>query len=608
MRTRPGLPPGRAMPAPAATRNVPQNTRTPSVDTRARLYAVLSTLALAATALVVRAVDLQIVRKEFYQDQGDQRFLRERVIPVSRGMITDRNGEPLAVSTPVESIWAQPGEVLEHRERLPELARVLGVDAGVLEQRLAERADKEFVYLRRHLAPDQAAQILALDVPGVNAQREFRRYYPSGEVMAHILGFSNIDDRGQEGLELAFDEWLAGKPGLKRVIQNRRGEVVEDVELVRESQPGRDLRLTIDRRIQYLAYRELKAAMVENRAASGSMVILDVATGEILAMVNWPSYNPNARAAVDASVRRNRAVTDVFEPGSVIKSLTVAAGIESGKVAYDTLFDTKPMLVGNHIVRDIHDYGVVDMTRMLTKSSNVAAARIAAQLTNEHLYDVFHRFGLGEATGCGFPGESPGVLTAPNGWGALEKATLSFGYGLSVTALQLAQAYAALGNGGRLQPPTFVYGARSPDRAVLDPDIARRIVGMLETVIAPGGTGTRAAVPNFTVAGKTGTSRKSVAGGYEKRYVSVFAGVVPASRPRLAAVVVIHDPQAGQYYGGAVAAPVFGRVMPGALRLLNVAPDRVDLLEASARTLPEDVVAAAAAPAPDAEFAEGVAP
>ncbi len=556
-----------------------KNRPIPVTNTRARLYTVLATLALGATALVVRAVDLQVVRKDFYQDQGDQRFLRERLIPVSRGMIVDRNGEPLAVSTPVESIWAQPQELLAHRERLPELARALGVEPELLEQRVAQRADREFVYLRRHLAPDQAASILALGVPGVNAQREFRRYYPGGEVFAHLLGFTDIDDRGQEGLELAFDEWLAGAPGSKRVIQDRRGAIVEDVEMLREPVAGRELRLSIDRRVQYLAYRELKTAMLENHAESGSMVVLDVESGEILAMVNWPSYNPNQRGSGDTAARRNRAVTDVFEPGSVIKAFTVAAGLESGRYKPDTIIDTHPgtLPVGNHLVRDIRDFGVIDVTRLLTRSSNVASAKIAATLDDAHFYDMFHRFGFGAPTGCGFPGESPGVLPEPGGWGEVEKATLSYGYGLSVTPLQLAVAYGALASQGRLRAPTFVAGAETSVSAVLDPEIAATLTRMLETVVdTPEGGGKKAAVPNFSVAGKTGTSRKAVAGGYQRRYISSFAGVVPASRPRLAGVVVINDPRGTDYYGGLVAAPVFGRVMPGALRLLNVTPDRVE--------------------------------
>jgi cell division protein FtsI (penicillin-binding protein 3) len=578
----------------------------PEVNARARLLSVLAVLCLGATALVVRAIDLQIVRKDFYQDQGDQRFLRDKVIPVSRGMIVDRNGEALAVSTPVESIWAQPAELLAQRERLPELARALGVDVESLAQRLAQRGDKEFVYLRRHLSPDVAADIMALDIPGVNVQREFRRYYPAGEMFAHVLGFTNIDDRGQEGLELAFDEWLAGTPGMKRVIQNRRGDVVENVELLAEPQPGQDLRLSIDRRLQYLAYRALKSAMTEHHAASGSVVMLDVRTGEILAMANWPSYNPNARGAGHVDARRNRAVTDVIEPGSVMKAFTVAAALESGKFKPDTVIDTTPgtFLVVNHLVRDTRNYGAITVTRLLTKSSNVAAAKIALQLPNDHLYDVLHRFGFGESTGSGFPGESPAVLPAARGWGTLEKATISYGYGLSVTPLQLAQAYAALANGGRLRAPTFVAGAQTPDAAVLDPALARQIVDMLETVTQGDGGGIRAAVPNYRVAGKTGTSRKATTGGYESRYVSVFAGMVPASNPRLAAVVVVNDPRGDEYYGGLVAAPVFSELMSGALRLLDVPPDNLQVLDAS--TLP-------LAPAPesidgDSPFAEGVQP
>jgi cell division protein FtsI (penicillin-binding protein 3) len=587
-------------------RHAPPRVQAVAVNTKARLSVLAMLLALGSTALVVRAVDLQIVRKDFYQDQGDQRFLRDKPIPVSRGTIVDRHGEALAVSTPVASIWAQPAEVLAHRGRLPELARALGTDAEALEQRLAQRADREFVYLRRHLSPDAAAAILALEVPGVNQQREFRRYYPAGEMTAHLLGATDIDDRGQEGLELAFDEWLAGKPGLKRVIQNRRGEVVENVELIREPVPGRELRLSIDRRLQYLAYRELKAAMHEHGAQSGSVVILDVPTGEVLAMVNWPSYNPNARSGGDAAQRRNRAVTDVFEPGSVVKAFTVAAALESGRFTVRSLIDTTPgtLQVANHLVRDISNAGVVDMTRLLVKSSNVGAAKIAAQLTNDHLYDILHRFGFGEATGSGFPGESPGVLPPAKSWGVLEKATLSYGYGLSVTPLQLTQAYAALANGGRLRRPTFVAGTSSPDAAVLDPAIAHSVVTMLESVVAIG-SGAKAAVPNYRVAGKTGTSRKAVPGGYQSRYVSVFAGVVPASRPRLAAAVMINDPQGEAYYGGLVAAPVYGRLMTDALRLLDIAPDRVELLQAGAAPAAAPV---ALLPETDSPFAEAVAP
>jgi cell division protein FtsI (penicillin-binding protein 3) len=555
-------------------------TRARPVNLRARLYTVLMVLALASTALVVRAVDLQVVRKDFYQDQGDARYLRDIPIVVSRGTIFDRNGEPLAVSTPVESIWGNPQELLANPDRLPVLAKALGVSTADLTERLVQRKDKEFLYLKRQLDPEAARDILALEIPGVASERAFRRYYPSGEIMAHVLGMTNIDDRGQEGLELAFDEWLAGKPGLKRVIRDRLGHVVENVELLQEAQPGRDLTLSIDRRIQYLSYRELKAAILDHDASSGSMVVLDVSNGEVLAMVNQPSFNPNSRSNIDPAYRRNRAVTDVVEPGSTMKPFTIAAALESGHWKTTSTIDTTPgtlMLQGGYTISDHRNYGVIDLTHVITKSSNVGAARIASTLGSEHMFDVFHRFGFGEVSGCGFPGESPGFLPIPRSWGPVEKATISYGYGLSVTAMQLAQAYAALANGGRLRKPGFVKGATNPDSAVIDPQIAASVRAMLETVITPEGSGLAAAIPNFRVAGKTGTSRRAIAGGYEKRYVSLFAGMLPASNPRLVGVVVINDPGQGKgaYFGGLVSAPVFSKVMADAVRLMDVAPDNV---------------------------------
>ncbi|HEY0180286.1 MAG TPA: penicillin-binding protein 2 [Dokdonella sp.] len=552
------------------------NPRVKPTNTRSRLYVVLGVLALACSALVVRAVDLQVVRKDFYQEQGDARYLRDLSIPVSRGTIFDRNGEPLAVSTPVDSIWANPMELLEHAERIPELAKVAGLDEDALKQKLMERSDKEFVYLKRHLNPDDAEAILKLDVPGVASQREFKRYYPNGEVFAHALGYTNIDDRGQEGLELAFDDWLAGKPGVKRVIRDRLGHEVEDVELVRDAQPGRDLTISIDRRIQYLAYRELKAALQEHHASSGSVVVLDVPTGEILAMVNQPSFNPNARTNVEPAYRRNRAVTDVVEPGSTMKAFTISAALETGKWKPHTPVDTSPgtYTLYGHTISDVHNKGLIDVTGVITHSSNVGAAKIAQTMTRDHMYDVYRRFGFGEVTGCGFPGESPGYLPIAKAWGPVEQATIAYGYGLNMTPLQLAQGYAALANDGRLRAPTFVKGARNPERTAVDPQIAASLRAMLETVVSPEGSGLKAAITNYRVAGKTGTSRTAAGGGYQKKYISLFAGMVPASAPRLVGVVVIHDPQ-GAYYGGLVSAPVFSRVMDGALRLLDVAPDNV---------------------------------
>jgi len=554
--------------------------RAKPANLRGRLYTVFMVLVLASTALVVRAVDLQVVRKDFYQDQGDARYLRDIPIAVSRGTIFDRNGEPLAVSTPVESIWGNPKELLANPDRLPVLARALGVTTDSLTERLLQRKDKEFLYLKRPVDPDAAEELLALKIPGVASERAFRRYYPSGEILAHTLGFTNIDDRGQEGLELAFDHHLAGVPGVKRVIRDRLGHVIENVELLREAQPGRDLTLSIDRRIQYLAYRELKSAILEQKASSGSMVILDVATGEVLAMVNQPSFNPNARGTSEPAYRRNRGVTDVLEPGSTMKPFTIVAALESGKWKPDTPVDTTPgklLLAGGYTIGDIRNFGMLTVAGVITKSSNVGSAKLSMSMTAEHMHDVFRRFGFGEVSGCGFPGESPGYLPIAKAWGPTEKATISYGYGLSVTPLQLAQAYATLANRGRMRQPTFVKDAMNPDSAVIDPQIAEQVVTMMETVVSPVGGGLRAAVANYRVAGKTGTSRRAAGGSYEKRYASLFAGLVPASNPRLAAVVVIHDPHGGQgiYYGGLISAPVFSKVMDGAMRLLDIAPDNV---------------------------------
>ena len=577
---------------------------------RHRLMAISIVLGVSGLVLVARAAHLQLISPDFYQQQGDARFLREVPIATSRGTITDRNGEPLAISSPVESVWANPKELLQHANRMPQLAKALGIPQDVLVQRISQRAGKEFVYLRRHLNPDVAQEVVDLGIPGVYSQREFRRFYPHGEVMAHVLGFTNIDDRGQEGLELAFDDWLTGKPGAQQIIRDRRGRTVENVDLIRAAEPGHDLMLSIDRRIQYLAYRELKTALIEHGASSGSVVVLDVPTGEILAMVNQPSYNPNSRDGSGPETQRNRAVTDVVEPGSVMKTLTLAAALESGKFTPETPIPTAPgymPLPGGYTVKDFRNYGTLTLTGVLTKSSNVGATKIANELTNEHQYDMYQRFGLGHASGSGFPGESAGVLHAPNLWGPTEKATISYGYGLSVTPLQLARAYAALGNRGRLHEATFVKGADSASVQVIDPAIAAQLMTMMETVTGAEGTARRAAVMGYRVAGKTGTSRKASGGGYAaKRYAAVFVGLVPASSPKFAMAVVIHDPQGLEYGGGAVSAPIFHHVMDGALRLMDVPPDNIE--QWFAAQAKREAAALAAAPPVAAPPIAGLAP
>ncbi len=547
---------------------------------RNRMFLVGGVLALCAAALVGRAFDVQVYNNHFYLQQGDARSLREIPIAASRGMITDRNGEPLAVSTPVESVWGNPKELLKHPARIPELAEALGVPANYLEHKLGQRSGKEFMYLQRRINPDQARRILAHNIPGVFSQREYRRFYPQGEAIAHILGFTNIDDRGQEGIELAFDDWLRGKPGSKRVIRDGQGRVVESVDLVKAAEPGQQLTLTIDRRIQFLAYRELRNTLLRTGASSGSAVVLDVATGEVLAMANLPTYNPNAVGMGNPDTHRNRAVTDVIEPGSTMKPLTVAAALEAGVITPTTRFDTNPGWTpnGRYRTTDHRNYGVLDTTGVITKSSNVGAAKIVARLSNQGYYDFLRKFGYGVRPGSGFPGESPGMLASPSGWSGTTKQTMSYGYGLSATPLQIAQAYAAFGNGGKLIAPTFVKGERNEARQVLDPVIAREVIKMMQTVTEPGGTATQGAILGYHVAGKTGTARKfSDSGGYSRRYVSFFAGVVPVDNPRFSMVVVVNDPDPSKgYYGGLVSAPVFKNVMEGALRLMDVAPDDID--------------------------------
>ena len=545
------------------------------ITSSGRLYAALLLMGLCAVALVARAVQLQVMDTDFLQGQGDARHLRVVEIPATRGRITDRNGEPLAVSTPVESVWVNPPELLQSPAEIIPLAAVLGVSASDIERKLTQRAEKEFVWLKRRLIPEQADRIRNLAIPGVFLQKEYRRFYPAHEVTSHVLGYTNIDDIGQEGLELAYDNWMRGIPGSKRVIKDRLGRIVEEVELIKEAQPGNDLHLTIDRRLQYLAFRELQATLLEHQAQSGSVVLLDVDSGEILAMVNLPAYNPNQVRKGDGERKRNRAITDVVEPGSVIKPFIVATALESGAYQPHSPIDTAPgrLTVSGHVIPDVRDFGLLDVTRVLTKSSNVGITKIALSLEPEHIWSTYSRFGFGKVTGTGFPGESAGVLRNHERWRLLEQATISYGYGLSVTPLQLAQAYAALANGGRLRPPTFIKDALNPAISALDPSLARQIAAMLETVTGADGTGQNARVANYRIAGKTGTSRKAVAGGYADHYVSSFAGFAPASNPQLVCVAVINDPGGEAYYGGQVAAPLFSRTMQGALRVLDIPPD-----------------------------------
>ena len=546
-----------------------------------RLGVVTALVTGAALLLLARGVDLHVLRKDFLQHQGDARYLRVVPVAAHRGMIRDRNGEPLAISTPVDSVWVEPDAFIAAHGQWPRLARLLGMKVSELERRVLPRRERAFVYIRRHLAPQRAAQVMALQIPGVSLQREYHRYYPTGEVTAHVIGFTNVDDEGQEGLELAWNEHLRGLPGSQRVLKDRLGRVIKHIELIRKAQPGEDQVLSLDQRLQYLAYRELKRMVIRQNARSGSAVILDARTGEVLAMVNQPSYNPNNRGQLRGTRYRNRAVTDVFEPGSTVKPFTVAAALESGKYTPATLIDTAPGVfrVGRYPVHDIRNYGRISVTTVIQKSSNVGASKMALSLEPERLWQAYARLGLGEITGSGFPGEVSGVFSHRRHWSDIERATLAFGYGISVTPLQLARAYLVLANDGRLPPVRFRPPAEDETvsgRQVMPAKVARAVRRMMETVVQPGGTAVRAAIPGYRVAGKTGTMKKATAGGYsEDRYVAVFAGMAPASDPRLVMVVMINEPRNGVYYGGEVAAPVFARVMSSALRLMNVPPDAV---------------------------------
>jgi len=542
-----------------------------------RVTLVLALFAVVASSLVARAVHLQVLDKDFLNQQADTRHLRTEKISAHRGTITDRNGEPLAISTPVDSIWANPKELAPAVDSVPKLARILELDSQLLMRRITRSMDKEFLYLKRHLSPDKAQQVLELNLPGVNVQREYRRYYPAGEVVGHLIGFTDIDDQGQEGLELAFNHWLAGESGAKRVLKDRLGRSVENVESIRPSHHGKELRLSIDLRIQYLAYRTLKAAIKAQEAESGSIVVLDIKTGEVLAMVNQPTYNPNDRSQYSAERYRNRAITDIFEPGSSIKPLVVAAALESGQYRPSSVIDTAPgyVVVGAKTIPDSRNLGRISLTTILARSSNVGITKLAMTLQPDQLWNTMTRFGFGALTSSGFPGESAGLLTHFNHWQPISQATLAYGYGVSVTPLQLVRAYAVLGNNGSLRPVSLVAVDRPvASETVLTEDSAIAVRRMLEEVVRPGGTGTKAAVTGYRIAGKTGTAWKFAAGGYSQdKYISIFAGLAPASDPRLAAVVVIDEPGGELYYGSDVAAPVFADVMSESLRLLAVPPD-----------------------------------
>jgi cell division protein FtsI (penicillin-binding protein 3) len=526
-------------------------------------------------ALTGRAVYLQGLNNDFLRQKGESRYSRVIDLPATRGMIVDRNNEPLAISTPVESVAASPDDVTLTNDQATRLARLLEMDVSDLRHKLAEDK-REFVYLKRQLAPELAARVVEMNIPGIFLQREYRRYYPSGEVMAHLLGFTDVDDKGQEALELAFNDTLTGKAGSRRVIKDRLGHIVEDVDSIRTPQNGARLQLSIDAKIQYLAFRELKKAVIDHRAKAGGIVVLDAHTGEVLAMANMPSYNPNNRGRYDARRTRNRAVTDLFEPGSTLKPFTAAAALEAGTVKPGTVIQTAPgrLTIGNRTIHDAHTEGALTVEQVIQKSSNVGAAKIALGLAPEQMWTLFNKVGFGAVPKSGFPGEAAGRLRAYAGWKPIEQATMSYGHGISLSLLQLARAYTVFATDGVMRPVTLLK-RDTPEEgtSVVSPVTAREVRHMLEMVTQAGGTAPRAQITGYRVAGKTGTAHKLEGRGYaHDKYVSSFVGFAPASAPRLIVAVMIDEPL-GQYYGGTVAAPVFAEVMAGALRMLGIPPD-----------------------------------
>ena len=549
-----------------------------------RIHLILFGMFLCVLVIVWKVANLHITERDFLQEQGDRRTIRTVPLVANRGLITDRNGEPLAVSTPVQSIWVDPSKISDDSESIKALAENLELNEEVLIQNLKLKSNLKFHYIKRRLPPSEAEKILRLSVEGVYSQQEYQRFYPQGEVAAHLVGFSNMDDVGQEGLELTYDSWLKGVPGRRQVMQDRKGNIIEELNTIQTAQPGNRLELSIDFRIQNIAYRELKEEFVARRARAASIVILDVKTGEVLAMANQPSYNPNAKSDLkDFSVIRNRAITDVFEPGSTVKAFTIAAALETGLYQPDTIIETSPgwMMVSGNEVKDLFDYGTLTTSGVITKSSNVGSSKIALDIGAEPIRDLLSRLGFGEVLGTGFPGERTGVLPNPRKWGRHVTATFSFGYGLSATALQLASAYSVLADNGIRKPVSLLKLSDEavidlPRQQVLKPEITVNLREMLRTVVdaKSGGSALEANVPFYSVAGKTGTAHVVGEKGYEENlHNSLFVGMVPASNPQIVIVIVVNEPKGEEHYGGQVAAPVFSRVASGAMRILNIAPD-----------------------------------
>ena len=549
-----------------------------------RVLVVAAVLAGLFGMLLFRLVQLQVGASQYGADflkrQGDLRAVRSAEIPAYRGLITDRRGSPLAVSTPVVTLWANPQQLIGSGKE-PALAQLLNLPVDDFVKKLERYRNKQFMYLARHQTPAVARAVLSSDIPGIYGQREYRRFYPAGEVVSQLVGTTNIDGDGASGVEMRFDHRLQGVPGKKRFIKDLHGDAIRDIGVVSEASDGESLQLSIDLRLQHAQHRELLRAMTETGAAAASAVTVDAQTGEILAMTNLPSFNPNRRGQLNLAAMRNRVVTDVYEPGSTVKPLTLVAALESGEFDIDTIIDTSPgrITVGDKVLPDPRNYGAISVSRVIEKSSQVGVTKIAQAVGHENIIDVFQRFGLGQATGAEFPGERSGRLPDHDFWSAIDQVTPAFGYGLLVTPLQLAHAYSAFANDGRLVPLTLLATDNVPSngKQVVSPEIARKVITVLHRVTGDEGTAKRASVPGFSVGGKTGTVHKVGKAGYlDDRYVALFAGVSPIESPRYVTVVVIDEPEGDIYGGGTAAAPVYSRITQEVLRIRNAVPDSAE--------------------------------
>lgn len=556
------------------TNKTKTNRRKEAANINMRMSIVIAFLLLCFSVIVVRAFAIQVKGREFYAKQGDMRQIREVDLDVPRGTIFDRNGEPLAISTPMVSIGIQPSILIDQISRIDQLAEALDLDSEKLKELILNKKHKKFIYITRRIPPKDADIVRALNIKGVEFRNEYKRYYPAGEIVSQLIGFTDADDIGKEGIEKTYDKWLAGTAGRKQVMQDRFGHVIKDIKEVIAAEPGKDIELSIDRRLQYIAYKELKTAVYQHKAKKGAAIILDVTTGEILAMVSQPSYNPNNKTNESIKGMRNRALQDIYEPGSVIKPFTVIAGILSGQYDESSIIDTSPGVfeIDGFKIHDARNYGEVNLETILTKSSNIGSAKIALSLSTNHLWDTFNLFGLGSSTNSGIMGESSGHLPDHNKWSRSRQANIAYGYGLQVTTLQLATAYAAIANHGRWRTPTFLKGNPKEDKALIDPKIANIVNNMLINVVNKDNTGKKAIIEGYQVAGKTGTAKMAAKGGYSDKYIASFVGYAPASNPRLVVAISITDPAGEDYGGAAVAAPVFKQVMQNSLRILNISP------------------------------------